>query len=207
MATSKTLTPIIDRAKFFSSIRATLFNGKINPSQVRGIDAILNEWERQRLTDLRWLSYMIGTVYHETGRTMQPVEEIGRGKGKDYGLKLKMGRGPGRRIPYTTPDHIYFGRGLVQITWYENYELMGRLLGIDLLNHPEKALEMDTSVRIMFEGMMRGSSSFGDFTGRCLEQYFYGTTADWVNARKIINSLDCAPLIASYSQTVYRAVA
>jgi hypothetical protein len=50
----------------------------------------------------------------------------------------------------------------------------------------------------MFEGMTKGSSSFGDFTGRCLEQYFNNTTEDAVNARKIINGLDKAELIAGY---------
>ncbi len=28
---------------------------------------------------------MLATVYHETAKTMQPIEEYGRGVGRDYG--------------------------------------------------------------------------------------------------------------------------
>lgn len=75
---------------------------------------------------------------------------------------------------------------------------MGRLIGEDLLNFPERALQIDVATKIMFEGMTRGSSSFGDFTGRCLEMYFNDTTDDPINARRIINGKDKATLIKGY---------
>ena len=184
---------LIQRPIFYDSIRQSIFSGKISDKQVQGIEAILNEFEKQQLTDYRWLSYMLATAYHETGHTMQPIEEYGKGKGHKYGQKIKRSG-----VPYTTPDKIYYGRGDVQLTWYENYEQMGRLLGIDLLNHPELALQMDVAVKIMFEGMMKGNSHFGDFTGKCLEEYFNDATDDPINARKIINGLDCAEKIAGY---------
>lgn len=196
----------IDRKKFFDHVRKFLCNGELSSAQVEGMDAILDEWEERGLTDLRWLSYMMATTFHETGRSMQPVKEWGRGAGKPYGKKLKMGGGPNKRIPYDKPDHIYFGRSFVQLTWYENYELMGRLLGIDLLNNPDKALEMEVSVKILFEGMLKAASSFGDFTGKCLEQYFNETTDDPINARKVVNGLDKADLIASYHYVFLKAL-
>jgi putative chitinase len=159
---------------------------------------MLDEWHLQKHTDLRWLAYIMATVFHETARTMQPIEEFGKGKNYDYGKKLKRGRGRGHRIPYTRPDKIYYGRGHVQLTWYENYETMGRLLGLDLLNKPELALEMEVSIKILFEGMLKGNSNFGDFTGRCLEQYFNDTTDDPIGARRVVNGLDKAELIAGY---------
>lgn len=192
---------MIDRTSFFTEIRP-LFNNKIEQPQVDGIDAIMNEWEANpALTDLRWLAYMLATTFHETAATMQPIKEFGLGKGKPYGKKIKNSG-----VKYTTPDKIYYGRGLVQLTWYENYQLMGRLLCVDLLNNPELALQMSVSVRILFEGMLRGSSSFGDFTGKCLEMYFNKTTEDWKNARKIINGLDKATMIADYGKTFYAAL-
>lgn len=197
---------VINRPKLFNSVRKTIFSGKLIDLQVQGIEAILNEWEKQQLKDLRWLAYMFATVYHETATTMQPIAEYGKGKGHDYGQKLKMGGGRGKRIPYSLPNEIFYGRGLIQLTWFENYQLMGRLLGIDLLNHPGKAMEMDIAVRIMFEGMMRASSSFGDFTGRSLEQYFNLNTEDWIKARYIINCLDCAEAIAQKGKIFYAAL-
>jgi putative chitinase len=196
----------IDRKKFFDHVRGNLCSGGLTSGQVEGMDAILDEWEERGLKDLRHLAYINATAFHETGGSMQPVKEWGRGAGKPYGKKLKMGGGPNKRIPYTKPDHIYYGRGHCQLSWYENYELMGRLLGIDLLNNPDKALEMEVSVKILFEGMLKAASSFGDFTGRCLEQYFNETTDDPINARRTVNGTDKAELIASYYYVFLKAL-
>lgn len=181
----------ISKVKFYTEFKKKF--GSFTHKQVEGFDAILNEWDRQKLHDIRWLAYMLATAWHETGRKMQPVEEIGRGSGLRYGKKIKNSG-----VTYSIPDKIYYGRGHVQLTWYENYELMGRLLKIDLLKNPELALKMDISVKIMFEGMLRGSSSVGDFTGKCLEQYFGTTSNDPVGARRIINGKDKAEQIAEY---------
>lgn len=186
---------MINRDKFFFSIRQSLFKGGLKQKQVEGINAILGRWEAQELTDLRWLAYMLATTYHETAKTMQPIEEYGKGKGYKYGKKIKRSG-----VPYTLPDKIYYGRGYVQLTWFENYETMGRLLGFDLLNNPELALHPKFAADIMFEGMTRGNSNFGDFTGKSLEHFFNDKKEDWVNARKIINGLDKAELIADYGK-------
>ena len=192
---------MINKTKFYDKIRATLFAGRLLAPQVAGIDYIISCWMASGLRDLRWLAYMFATVFHETARTMQPIEEYGKGRNYRYGQKVKRSG-----VPYNKPDKIYYGRGYVQLTWFENYELMGRLLNIDLLRNPELALRPDIAARIMFEGMTKGASSFGDFTGRCLEQYFNATTEDWVNARKIINGLDKAETIAEYGKRFYEAL-
>lgn len=181
----------INRKQFYTNFRNNF--GSLKQSQVDGFEVIFNEWDKSKLIDLRWLSYMLATAWHEVNQTMQPISEYSKGKGKLYGRKIKMSK-----VPYTSPDKIYYGRGLVQLTWYENYELMGRLLKIDLLKNPELALQMDIAVKIMFEGMLKGNSSIGDFTGKCLEMYFNNNTEDPINARRIINGTDKAELIANY---------
>ena len=192
---------MINRKTFFDKIRQSLFNGAINKSQVEGMNAILNKWVAYQLTDLRWLAYMLATAFHETAKTMQPIEEYGKGKGYRYGKKIKRSG-----IPYNLPDKLYYGRGYVQLTWYENYETMGRLLGFDLLNNPELALNPNFAAQIMFEGMTKGNSHFGDFTGKSLENYFNDKKEDWVNARRIINGTDKAELIAGYGKKFYQAL-
>jgi putative chitinase len=193
---------------FLASVNRDLFHMKISQKQVSGTQAILQGWETSGYTDDRWLAYMLGTTYWETAKTMQPIEEYGKGKTRPYGSKIKHSG-----LLYSIPDKIYYGRGLVQLTWYENYELMGRLLNLPLLQQPELALVMDNAIRIMFEGMTKGSSSFGDFTGKCLEMYFNRTTEDWVMARSIINGRrkgeslpDHAEEIANISKTIYHAI-
>jgi putative chitinase len=192
---------MINRKYFFDNVRDTLFNGSMSKEQVEGMSAILDKWEAQQLIDLRWLAYMLATAFHETAKTMQPIEEYGKGKSYRYGKKIKRSG-----IAYTLPDKLYYGRGYVQLTWFENYETMGRLLGVDLLNNPELALHPNIAAEIMFEGMTKGNSHFGDFTGKSLENYFNDKKEDWVNARRIINGTDCADLIAGYGKKFYRAL-
>lgn len=178
---------------FFNEIAKTLFNRQLTSSQKAGIRQKLKAFDKYDITDNRWRAYMLATSYHETGRTMQPVEEIGKGAGKPYGKKIKY---DGTR--YSTPDRIYYGRGDVQLTWYENYEMMGRLLNMPLLNQPELALKPEISARIMIEGMTRGISNRGDFTGVSLESFFNNRRDDPFNARRIVNGLDQADIIAGY---------
>lgn len=181
----------INRKKFYDAVRVDF--GPLKQSQVDGFEAILNEWELSGLTDLRWLAYMFATAWHETAHTMQAIEEYGKGKGRAYGKPAANG-------------HIYYGRGLVQITWDYNYKKMGKILGIDLYNNPELALNIDIAVKIMFEGMTTGKSFAGDFTGKHLGNYFNKMKEDWIGARRIINGTDKAKLIAAYGIKFYNAL-
>lgn len=192
---------MINHDNFFYYIRQTIFKTGLRQKQVEGINTILSQWEARGLTDLRWLAYMLATTFHETAKTMQPIEEYGKGNGHRYGKKIKRSG-----IAYTLPDKLYYGRGYVQLTWYENYETMGRLLGVNLLENPELALHPNIAAQIMFEGMTKGNSHFGDFTGKSLENYFNDTKEDWVNARRIINGTDKAELIAGYGKKFYNAL-
>lgn len=190
---------------FFDTIKPILFKKGFDQDQVDGINAIIAACVKAHITDLRWIAYMLATVYHECAATMKPISEYGKGKGQRYGQKQKNSK-----VMYVVPDQLYYGRGYVMLTWYENYQLMGRLLGIDLLNNPELAKDPEIAAKIMIEGMTKGSSSFGDFTGKCLEMYFNDEKTDWIWARSIINGKrkgetlpDCAELIAGYAKTFY----
>jgi len=184
----------MDKATFYDAIRTHLFGGHLSQSQVDGIEAILTACAG--IHDQRQVAYILATIYHECDKKMQPIEEYGKGKGHPYGRKVKrIGQ------PYTTPDQIYYGRGYVQLTWFENYAYQSKLLGIDLLNHPELALQPDIAAKILIHGMLHG-----DFTGHFLDQYFNKDEEDFVSARKIINGLDMANNIAGYALIFYRAL-
>lgn len=183
---------MIDRVNFYNKVRASF--GKLKQSQVEGFEAILNEWEASGLIDLRWLAYILATSWHETAATMQAIEEYGKGKGRYYGK------------PDPRTGHIYYGRGYVQLTHYDNYLKMGKILGYDLVNHPALALDTTVAVKIMFEGMTNGKSFAGDFTGKHLGNYFNKTKEDWEGARMIINGKDKKKLIAGYAMSFYDAL-
>jgi hypothetical protein len=172
---------MIDRDAFFARARANPFGGRFAQSQIDGLNVLLDGWEaRPDLTDLRWLAYMLATAKHETAHTMQPIEEYGKGHGRAYGA----------RDPVT--GEVYYGRGYVQLTWKANYARMAALIGVDLVYHPELALEPKIAATIMFEGMKGGL-----FTGVGLSRYFGDALDDPVNARRIINSTDRAEEIAA----------
>lgn len=184
---------MINKKKFYDTVRLSFFNGKLSQKQVDGMEAILNEWQARGLTDKRQLGYILGTVYWETAKTMQPIEEYGKGKGRKYGRPAANGK-------------VFYGRGFVQLTWDYNYKKLGKLLGYDLYNKPELALNMRIATLILFEGMLTATSAKGDFTGKSLEMYFSKTKEDWVNARRVVNGLDKAELIASYSKRFFSAL-
>lgn len=139
---------------------------------------------------------MLATAWHETAKTMQAIAEYGKGKNKSYG----------KILPAT--GKAYYGRGLVQLTWDYNYKKMSKIIYGDnrLYVDPDLALDLNTAVEIMFEGMTTGKSFAGDFTNRHLAQYFNDKKDDPIGARYIINGKDKAKLIASYHQKFLAAL-
>ena len=193
----------IDADNFFSEIKTDLFRGKFTQAQVDGINIILKTFDG---SDIRHVAYALATVYHETAETMQPIEEFGKGRGYDYGKKLKMGSGPGKRIAYTVPNKIYYGRGYTQNTWYENYLMLtiaAKKAGYnwDFLNNPELLLQPEPSAWAMKYAMVNGT-----YTGRKLADYFNDERSDSVNARRVINGIDQAQKIARHYEIFYKAL-
>jgi len=170
---------MIDRARFFARVREMPFGGMMQQGQVDGCNAILDAWQARALVDQRWLAYMLATAKWETSHTMKPIEEIGKGRGRPYGVPTVDGR-------------VFYGRGYVQLTWATNYAKMAALTGADLVGHPDLALDPKIAAVILFEGMQGGM-----FTGVGLPRYFNGVVHDPVNARRIINGTDRAEEIAA----------
>lgn len=178
-----------DRGLYFDHVRSTLFNGALTQEQVDGQNVILGLWEGGQtgtpMTDLRWLAYILATAYHETAQKVWPIEEYGKGSGRDYGT------------PDPETGEIYYGRGFVQLTWKANYDRAGAALGLiddrDLVQHPQLALDSLIAARVLFRGMAEGW-----FTGERLGSYFDADTDDPINARTIINGHDQDTLIAGY---------
>ncbi len=192
----------MDRAAFFTAVRSSLFGGKLSAEQVKGMEAIIDEWDAQGLTDNRWLAYMLATAKHETANTMQPVRET-LADTDDKAIAIlerawSRGQLPWVKSAYWRKDangRSWLGRGLVQLTHERNYKMFG------LEENPDKAMEMATAVKILFEGMKNGV-----FTGKKLSDYFAGPKADWINARRIINGTDRAADIAAIGQKFLKAI-
>jgi hypothetical protein len=176
----------MDRGHFFDAVRDSMFGGSLSQEQVEGTEALLDACAALQVADQRMVAYILATAFHETARTMQPIAEYGKGKGRKYGVP---GRNGGQ-IPY--------GRGFVQTTWDANYErtdkeldLGGRLIANYNLLLTDTAMAAKAAVLGMVEGW---------YTGKKLRNYFTSTSSDWVNARRIINGTDKAQTIAGYAK-------
>ena len=196
------------RSRFFASLRKRLYGGTILPGAVAGHAAILDRWEAMVPDgDRRQLAYVLATAFHETGGRMQPVEEnlnySAAGLRRTFPQRFTLedaeecARRPeaianrayanrmGNGDVQSGDGYRFRGRGLVQITGRANY----RAYGIE--DRPEAAMEPERAVTILIDGMRNGR-----FTGKRLDDYFCGSRADWVEARRIINGIDRAGEIA-----------
>lgn len=215
----------MNRASFFNSIRKSIFNGSLSQSQVTGLDAILDASEKFGVTDLRMVAYAMATPMIETGGTYEPISEslnysvealrskfgnrISAADAARYGrtamqkanqeaiANIIYGGAWGKEnLGNTQPGDgwKYKGRSLVQLTGRRNYAKF------DLEDNPDDALKIETAAEIMVEGMRDGL-----FTGKKFSDYF-GTNAQWVQARRMINSLDKAQEIANYAMKFHTAL-
>ena len=180
---------MINREKFFESVKHLLFGGKFKQSQVDGINFLLDAFDARPELVIPEIAYILATVLHETAGTMLPIEEYGKGKGRRYGSNIDIDGSRYKGLP-----HVYYGRGYVQLTWLTNYVKATEKLCIDFVSNPSLALDPVNAANIMIIGMQEGW-----FTGRKLAHYFAHSKKDYLNARRIINGTDKMQLIADYA--------
>lgn len=175
---------MIDRKHFFDTVRAELFSGSLTEKQVEGMEAMLQHYEEIEWADKRWLAYVLATAFHETAQAMRPIKE----KGGEAYLRRK------RYYPY-------YGRDITHTTWKANYEKVKAFSGIDVVSQPELIGQLGLAVKVAFHFMAKGW-----YTGKKLNHYFNEHTEDWFNARRIINGIDKAMLVAEYGKKFLTAL-
>jgi predicted chitinase len=145
------------------------------------IEAIKQECKAQGIGLNTQIAYVLATVEWETAQTFKPVREA-------FWLSEEWRRQNLRYYPY-------YGRGYVQLTWRTNYAKYGQILGIDLVNDPDLALEPNTALFVLVHGF-----KIGTFTGRTIADFINVHQADFVNARRCINGRDHAHDIAQLAE-------
>jgi Putative peptidoglycan binding domain. len=133
---------------------------------------------------------VLATAEHESQNFTSPEENSGRKQAAEIGYK------GGERAGYGSGEE-YFGRGYAHLTHWENYDDLGRALGIgdDLLRDPALASDPDIASRVLVVGMRDGM-----FTGRALGNYIAGEHVDYLNARRIVNGTDRAADVAALAR-------
>jgi putative chitinase len=186
---------------------------KISASEFRGCDAITRSCAAAQWP-VDFAAYALGTAYLETNHQMLPVREaywLSDSAANTYFRRMydPLGARPdvAKRLGNTQPgDGILFpGRGYPQLTGRANYVKAGEALGVDLVGHPERALEPEIAAEIMIRGMAEGW-----FTGRKLSDYLpasgTATLEQFVPARHIINGSDRAADVGGFAVGFQRAL-
>ncbi len=196
----------------FSDNYKRIFQKPLGENRKKNIFLITDAFEAdEEMKSLRWLAYILGTSMHESNDTFAPVVEGYWIKPESkrvsalYNYYLKNNPGALKTIfPYGKVGTAYYGRGrVVQLTHDFNYKLASLKLYKDLrlFNDPEMIInDIDCDMQVTFKGMLNGW-----FTGYKLEQFFPlgSSKSNWFGARKIINGLDKANLIAGYAMKFY----
>lgn len=186
----------METQQFFDAIR-DLFGGRLNAAQVQGMEALLRAAIAEGVTDPHHVADILAQVKHETGGYMLPIKETVMPSHKDKNpsdatviARLNKAYASGR-MPWVNVSYWRdggFGRGPIQLTHWENYEKMGRRLGVDLRGNPDLALDPDIGARIAVVGMKEGL-----FTGRKLADYRFPDALDadpGQHPRRIVNGRD-----------------
>jgi predicted chitinase len=119
------------------------------------------------------MAYVLATVEWETAQTFRPVKEA-------FWMSEDWRKQNLRYYPY-------YGRGYVQLTWENNYSKYSQILGIDLVNNPDKAMDSDVALFVLTHGFKTGA-----FTGRKIGEFININQTDFVSARRCINGSDRA---------------
>ncbi|WP_185969760.1 glycoside hydrolase family 19 protein [Rhizobium straminoryzae] len=206
----------MDRGIFFDRAQAALKSGLFSTAQRNGTLLIIDTAASSGMA-LTHLAYVLATAWHETGTAMRPVEEnlnySAAGLLKVFPKYFSREQASAyQRNPQKIANRAYAnrmdngneasgdgwrfrGRGLAQITGRANY----RTYGIE--GEPDKALEPETAVHILLDGM-----SHGRFTGKALSTYLDGAAPDYLGARRIINGQDMAGTVADYARAFEQAL-
>lgn len=128
-------------------------------------------------------AYVLATVQHETNGQYVPVKEA-------YWMSEQWRRMNLRYYPW-------YGRGHVQLTWKSNYQKVDNYfkLGGKLIANPDLIIsDHNLSANAMIIGMMKG------WYGQPLTRFVNNKIKDYRQARRSVNILDKADLIAGYAR-------
>jgi putative chitinase len=115
--------------------------------KLTGVEDMLKKTAQQAGMKGHEVAQFLAQTAHETGNFMA-MEEQGDKKYlmHRYWNNVPMRKALGNKHP---SDAVrYKGRGFIQLTGRGNYARMGKLLNVDLLNHPELAKRPDVAAKI-----------------------------------------------------------
>ena len=197
----------IDKPKFYDAYRKQF--GALKESTVATLEAIIDVFNQNSSLerDTEKKAYMLATVRHECGPEMKPITEnmnytsasriaqvwpsrFSVASAQEYVRNPeKLGNSVyanrlGNGNAASGDGYRYRGRGIgAQFTGRVNYEKFSKLFNVDLINHPQLALDLNLGAKILYKGCIEGL-----FTGVGLGNYINASGVDYKNARRVVNA-------------------
>jgi murein DD-endopeptidase MepM/ murein hydrolase activator NlpD len=171
----------VNRAVQASSMQSS---GDYSAAGAQSIPYILAAAQKHGMTDPAQIAYALATAQAESSMGQAMFENTSFSQSGEAGA--------------------YHGRGFIQITWQEAYSRVGNMIGVDLLNNPDRASEPEIAAEILVRGLQEGW--FGH--QRPLSDFVNSAEGrrDYYHARQIVNSLDRADEIAQSAQIYEQAL-
>lgn len=186
----------MNRETFYKALRKTNMGfSKLTQSQVNGIEGILNAFAAVGDRRIKTLAYGLATARREVGAGMVPVREGFKKTDEEARAYVRRQK---RAYAKEVNGHVYYGRGLVQLTWLDNYVQEG------IHNNPDKALDPVFAAQLLFKGLLDGR---WNGVRKGLVHYLPdGGPDDLKNARRTVNVTDHWDEIADYYRQFVLAI-
>ena len=159
------------------------------------------------LTEQQYLNaqIIVNTAFAQTQTEQQIVYFLATAYGSSrlFPVKERLAKAGSKVRKYQEKywDTGYYGRGYVQITWKRSYEEFQGILGIDLINHPELALNPFIASEVMIVGMRRGLFSIEGKNK--LDDYLGPGKYDFYNARRTVWTTHDAEMYEAISLLIF----
>lgn len=180
----------MNRTAFYNCLRHKV---NLTTQNVFGMERVL-DYAEAHSTDAAFLPYVIATGWWETSATMHPVKEA-------FWMSESWRRQHLRYFPW-------YGRGLIQVTWEDNYKRIWKELGKEGPVNPAAFLDWEVAIPALFVGMEKGL-----YTGKALEDYIDKVDEsdpedlrEMIAARRIVNVQDKALTIGKLGLTFERCL-
>lgn len=175
--------------EWLASLARTL-KMRLTKAQGTAVALILSECYIQGVNDPRQVAYVLATVHHEC--RFKSIKEIRAAVGTPvYKMQQKY-----------WPTGFY-GRGFSQLTWRKNYQKFSPVIGKDLVSDPDLVLNPEVGAKILVYGMKHGTFVSNGLTSNTnLANYFNDQRTDWFNARRIVNGVFRAEMVAEAAKKI-----
>ena len=202
---------MINREKFYDGYHKKF--GALSTAQKEGMDFLLDSLDKSEKFNLATqYAWILGMLHHECANTWQPVIEaywLGNNRiQKLYNYYTSNFPGSLRGIFPTGVEYpTYEGRGYCQITLKGNYkkfrDVVKEKFGVDILTDPNAVLTKEISWFILETGISYRPLSF---SGVVLTDFINDEKTDYLHARKTVNGMYRAAMIAEYAEEFYSII-